>query len=302
MSVNASTLKEPSVDEAPDGELDPEMIPATGATLRITPYGDMTYRDWLYLFVGEHYTDDIPVSASAVGKDVLFLIDQKQFVPNSDNTVIIRYEVQHYQGAREPSLILELKLKADFQSEARLDLSAENYVACVDKPPRQTPVFARMTREANWGAGPYEYSSSDESIAIVDNASGEVTAVRNGTCSIIATDSQSQTQRYTLTITGIHELHFLTAGANWEGMIVLCMQAKLQSVTLPQIKRLWSLYYPNSGSVADYLGWLNYPVWTGDALGAGTAWSYDLNGTDVNDNASGDDIETFHQVVGIKHG
>jgi hypothetical protein len=39
--------------------------------------------------------------------------------------------------------------------------------------------------------------------------------------------------------------------------------------------------------------------WTGTALGAGTAWQYDLNGDSVNDNADGSDTQTHHQVVGI---
>jgi len=304
------------VDEAPGGVLDPALIPATGATVRITPYDDMAHLDRVFLFVGDHYTDFIPISQSAVGNDVEFSVPAKEFIANSDNILPIRYELQRAAGtnknknkkskkqvaqaAREESLILELLLKAPFESAATLDLSAENYVASVLKPPKETPAFIRMTREANWGTAPYVYSCDDVAIATVHPASGEVTAVRNGTCRITATDTQGQSQRYPLTIKGILELHFLTESAHWEGMKVLCMAARVQPVTLAQIKRLWSLYYPSSGQVAVYLGWLDYPVWTGDELGAGTAWAYDLNGTDVNKNAVGHDTNTFHQAVGIK--
>jgi len=317
MPANAPTHKAPSVDEAPDGVLDPETIPARGATVRITPYDDMAYRDWIYLFVGNHYTDDIPIGSSAVGKDVEFVVAAKEFIANDNNILPIRYEVERAPATirnrnrnrknkklprtlREESLTLDLLLKAPFESAAILDLSTENYVASVSKPPKETPAFTRMTREANWGTAPYVYSCSDKSIATIDSASGEVTAVRNGTCTITATDTLNQTQHYELTIKGILELHHLTHRADWEGMKVLCMQAKVLPVSLAQIKRFWSLYYPTSGQVGEYLGWLHYPVWTGDELGAGTAWSYDLNGSHVNENASGDDIGTFRQAVGIK--
>jgi hypothetical protein len=43
--------------------------------------------------------------------------------------------------------------------------------------------------------------------------------------------------------------------------------------------------------------WLNYPVWTADVLGANTAWTYDLNGSSVNDNASSQDTASFWQVL-----
>lgn len=314
MPANAPPHNAPSVDEAPDGVLDPETIPARGATVRVTPYDDMAYRDRVYLFVGDHYTDDIPIGSSAVGKDVEFVVPANEFIANDNNILPIRYEVERAPATisnkknnkkltrtlREESLILDLLLKAPFESAAILDLSTENYVASVNKPPRETPEFTRMTREANWGTAPYVYSCSDESIATIHSASGEVTAVRNGTCTITATDTMNQTQRYELTIKGILELHHLTHSADWEGMKVLCMQAKVLPVSLSQIKRFWSLYYLTSGQVGEYLGWLHYPVWTGDELGAGTAWSYDLNGSHVNENASGDDIGTFHQAVGIK--
>lgn len=292
----------PSVDQAPDDILDPEAIPTQGATVRIRPYDEMAYRDHVYLYIGEHYTDDIPIGSTAVGKDVEFTVAAEEFVASSGNIVPIHYEVQFYGGTREKSLILDLELIASFEGEATLDLGADNYIASVDKPPKETPAFARMSREANWGTGPYEYASDDEVIATVVKASGEVTAKRNGLCTITATDSQSQARSYALTVKGIQELHFLSPGADWHGMAALCTAAKLQPVTLAQIKRLWSLYHPSSGPVADYLEWLNYPVWTGDQLGASTAWIYDLNGSDVNNNANGDDMTTLHQIVGIKQG
>ncbi|MCU0121832.1 hypothetical protein N8H74_26545 [Pseudomonas sp. B2M1-30] len=299
MTPAQNSLRPPSVDEAPDDVLNPETIPAGGATVRIEPYDNMTFRDHVYLFVGDDYTDDLPISAGAVGKDVEFTVTANHFVADIDDIVRTRYEVQFYQGSREPSAILDLKLQAGFEANATLDLSDENYVISVDKPPLNTPSAARMTRLAGWGVSPYLYSSSDSTIASINELSGEITATRNGTCTISATDSQNQSRGFNLTVKGIQEVHFLSPGADWQGMARICAAASLEPITLNQSKRLWALYFPDTGPVADYLQWLNYPVWTGDSLGAGTAWTYDLNGQSINDNASAQDTTLFWQVIGV---
>lgn len=289
----------PSVDGAPGDVLDPANIPAKGVTVRIKPYDDMAYRDHVYLFVGEDYTDDIPIGSTAVGKDVTFTVLGSDLVVDANDIVPIHYEVQFHDGDRVPSQTLNLLLQSGFDAQATLDLSAHNYVVSVDKPPVKLPAAARMTRLAQWGSGPYQYTSSDPAIASVDEQTGEVTALRNGDCDISATDSQSQTRTYPLTVKGIVEVHFLTDSADWQGMLRLCETAKLQPVTLSQIKRMWTLYFPDAGPVADYLEWLSYSVWTGDELGAGTAWTYYLNGDSVNDNASAHNKDTYWQVLGV---
>ncbi|WP_260687722.1 hypothetical protein [Pseudomonas sp. AO-1] len=259
----------------------------------------MRYLDHVYLFVGDTYTDDLPISADAVGKDVVFKVDASEFVADEHDIVPIRYEVQLYQSTREPSDTLNLKLQTGFAAAATLDLSTEHYVVSVDKPPPVPPPAARMTRKATWGQAPYTYESTDPLIASADAESGEITALSNGACTIRATDSQSQSREYPLTVKGIQKVHFLSAGADWEGMTRICTAAKLQPITLAQTKRLWTLYFPDSGPVADFLEWLNYPVWTADILGANTAWTYDLNGSSVNDNATSQDMASFWQVLGI---
>jgi hypothetical protein len=289
----------PSVDEAENDVLDPADIPAKGVTVRIKPYTGMAYRDHVYLFVGEEYTDDIPIGSTAVGKDVTFTVPGSALIADANDIVLIEYKVQFYGGDLVDSQPLHLVLQSGFDAKATLDLSAHNHVVSVDKPPVKLPAAARMTRLAQWGSGPYQYTSSDPANASVDTLSGEVTALRNGDCTISATDSQSDTRTYPLTVKGIVEVHFLTHSADFQGMLTLCETAKLQPVTLTQIKRMWTLYFPDAGPVADYLEWLNYPVWTGDESGAGTAWTYDLNGDSVNENASAHNKDTFWQVLGV---
>jgi hypothetical protein len=154
-----NTLIKPSVDEAPGDMLDPEQIPAQGVKVRIEAYDDMAYKDWVYLFVGESYRDDLPISSSSVGKDVLFPVPASALVAGADDIVSIRYEVQFVAGDRLPSATMSLLLQTGFEVAATLDLSAQNYVVAVEKPPVNLPETARMTRLAQWGSAPYRYAS-----------------------------------------------------------------------------------------------------------------------------------------------
>lgn len=295
----ALPMERPSVDQAPEGVLDPQDIPVNGVTVRIKAYDGMAYRDHVYVYVGD-YSDDIPVSLSAVGRDVLFTVPAHVFAVDSGTSIPVRYEVQFYQGEREESLVLDLTVSGGFEDPFRFDLSAQNYVVAIHKPPLSVPDFTRTSREANWGTAPYTFSSSHPLIADVNAQTGEITAHLNGLATITAVDSRSAQRSYPLTVLGIKLVHFLSARADWQGMKTVCAAANLDPVSLLDIKRLWTFYYLNSGPVAAHLGWLNYPFWTDDVLGAGTAWAYDLNGSQVNENASGFAQDTFLQVVGVE--
>ncbi|MCI0994504.1 hypothetical protein FGE05_26650 [Pseudomonas sp. ICMP22404] len=293
-------LPPPSVDEAPDGVLDPVDIPPDGARVRIRR--DAADVNWqrVFVFVGPDYENELPVGTNI--KDVVFYVDAEYFVADAEGVVPIRYEVLMLDGSTQPSDELPLQIAVGFGDAAELDLSEHHYVAVADKAPLTVPAYARMTREATWGSPPYRYASSDDYVADVDPQTGEVTARGNGQCTITATDSLNQPRAYSLTISGIRQLYYLSSGADWQGMVRVCASASLDPVTLVDIKRLWSLYSAGNGPVAQYLGWLNYPFWTGDTLGAGTAWAYDLNGGDVNANATALTTDTFLPVLGASRG
>lgn len=302
MTIKSKTtdlpLASPSVDEAPGGVLDPQNIPPEGATVRVTAYNGMAYRDHVYIHVAD-YSDDILISSIAVGKDVLFTVPAHLFDVGAGGTINVHYKVEFYLGEKLDSLVLELKIADDFEGPAVLDLSRHNYVVIADKPPLAVPAFVRVTRPANWGVAPYVYNSSAPEVADVNPQTGEVTAYLNGATTITAIDSRSESRRYSLTVSGIRQLHFLTASAHWEGMKEVCIVAGLEPVPLADIKRLWAFYYPSGGPVAEYAGWLPYQFWTADALGAGTAWAYDLDGSQVNDNASSFSTDTYLQALGM---
>lgn len=289
-------LPPPSVVEAPDGVLDPGDIPPEGAHVRVTRTPADTEWRVVFIFVGVRYRNSFPVGP--VIRDVEFRVQAEDFVANDQDIVIVRYEVELADGSTLESEELPLELAASFEGSALLDLSQEYYVAVADKAPVSVPAYVQFTRTATWGSAPYRYASSDEQVASVNVQTGEVTARGNGQCTITATDNLGVPRGYPLTVRGIRQLYYLSSSADWNGMVTVCTVASLDPVSLADIKRLWTLYEPSSGPVAQYLGWLNYPFWTVDRLGGDTAWAYDLNGRSVNDNATAYSITTYLPVLG----
>ncbi|MGY4523636.1 Ig-like domain-containing protein [Pseudomonas sp. TE21394] len=293
-------LHPPRVDEADDNILDPKDVPASGATVRITAWEDPQlpqYLDRVDLTVAD-YSDYRVISSNWGNKDVVFYqVPKTLFEAAQGGELEISYTVTFAAGGTDTAKTI-LTILGGFDRAAQIDLTGSNYVSISGLPPVQVPERARLRREADWGSAPYQYTSSDPDIAQVDRY-GEVTALANGTCQITATDNNQQAQTYTLTITGMRVVHFLSASTDWQGMQAACAAAGLVPVPLADLKRLWQGYYPDTGPVAEYAGWLDYPFWTADVLGAQTAWAYDLNGDDINANASSHDIETQLQALGL---
>ncbi|WP_457969775.1 Ig-like domain-containing protein [Pseudomonas sp. R4-84] len=292
----AANLPPPSVDEAPDGILDPADIPLDGARVRIKRSTADTDWEKVFVFVGPSYSNQYPVGT--VIRDVVFYVEAEHFIAEAVDIVIIRYEVLMKDGSTQASDNLELKMDVGFEAPAILDLSQENYVAVADKAPLDVPPYALMTRVATRGTPPYRYESSNEYVASVNAQTGEVTARGNGQCTITATDSLNQSRHYDLTVKGIREVHFLSPSAEWEGMKAVCDAAGMNMVTRSDLDRLRAVYkHPEIGeAVGEYLGWLPYPFWTGDAVGAGsTYWVYEM---DTGDKTSAD-AGAHHQALGI---
>ncbi|MDD2046562.1 hypothetical protein [Pseudomonas putida] len=94
-------------------------------------------------------------------------------------------------------------------------------------------------------------------------------------------------------------VHFVSPGSDWASSRRACDAAQRVPASLERIKRLWRLYQSDSHSVGDYLGYLPYLYWTADQIGAGTAWVYDLNDSNVDKNADGKPESEICQVLGI---
>lgn len=290
-------LPPPEIEEADNNILDPKNIPDAGATALIPNWDGMAYRDHVYFSMKGH-SDELVINQNAVGKAVRFYdIPKALFIEAQGSTLEINYRVVFADGG-EDSQTGSLQITGGFDQAAELDLTGSNYLTIAGHPPQQIPEQAQMRRTADWGTAPYHYSSSDPDIASVDTT-GEVTALANGNCIITATDRDQQAQSYALSISGMRVIHFLSASSNWQGMHDACTAAGLVPVPLADLKGLWQRYYPDIGPVAEYAGWLPYAFWSADELGAGTAWAYDLNGDEVNANASSHDTGVHLQALGL---
>lgn len=300
-----ATLPAPTVDGAVDGALDPQALDPKTA-VRVRAYPGMKANDVIDLLLtaaggAPRLVDKIKIRANQGETAPFFLVDSSLFAQYLGSFIELNYEVSFGTQRLHTSQSLRLEIKAGFEGERNLDLSSFNYVLVTGKPPQNPPAFSRFTREATWGVAPYEYSSSDATVAVVDQQA-EVTVAGNGTCLISATDSVGQTQKFQLTISGIGQLSFLTATANWAGMRDACAAAGLQPATLAQMRQLLKIYDNHAGSLTDYLGRLPYPFWTGELNGANTAWIVDLDKPQddpLDPNPTSADLSELYQVLGV---
>ncbi|RON69187.1 hypothetical protein [Pseudomonas fluorescens] len=300
-----ATLAAPKVKGEEDGKLDPHALPAR-TTVSLNLYAGIKQGDEVHLFIylrGAPQTliDKIKIRANQGDTEPFFLVDSSVFARYLGSSIVVRYEVWFASQRLHTSRELGLEVQAGFEGEQTLDLSTFNYLLVTDKPPQNPPAFSRFTREAKWGAEPYEYSSSDTKVAGV-NQQAEVTITGNGTCDISATDRTGLTRKYQLTVSGIAQLHFLTATANWAGMRDACAVAGLQPASLAQLQKLLNIYSAHAGSLTDFFGRLPYPFWTGDLNGANTAWIVDLDkpqNDPLDPNPTSADLSELHQVLGV---
>lgn len=296
-SLSLSQWAKPRISEAPGDLLDPGNSPDRPIVVAVPP-GALQYRDRVNLYIEDNLFDYAIVGRNGPGNGIEYDVPASEFIAYTGGQMRVWYGVVPSGDTEEqPSDILLLTISGGFEDDATLDLSAHNYVVAEAKAPAKIPDFAQVTRTGDWGTGPYTYTSSDESIATV-NSRGTVTALANGKTTITGEDSLGTTASYTLTVQGIVVVHFVTANATWAVMQSTCAQLGLEPVSLTNIKALWSRY-ADSLPVTTYLGWLNYPFWTNDSAGAGTYWTYDLSGSDVNQNASAADAELPMQALGI---
>ncbi|GAB3629821.1 hypothetical protein PTE30175_05487 [Pandoraea terrae] len=296
-------LVAPSVDYVEDGMLEPGDVPKPeGTNVRIPPYVSMAARDrvaftWRAASGTPSFGNYIDLPASWVGEEVVFPVPFAEIEPYIGSDVEVTYTVTPADGELRSSESLNFKVGWLFESPVELDLTVHGY-ALGPKPPPTSPDFVEFERVAMWGTAPYTYHSDDETVATVDDE-GVVTCMGNGECQIIAIDATNARRAYPFKVSGILQIVFLSPSADWAGMKRVCDAAGVQPITLDQVRRFWQRYYPETGPVATYQGWLSYSFWTAEQIGAGTAWAYDLNGPDAQGNATGRHEDDYLQVIGI---
>lgn len=296
-SFSASDWTKPQIAEAIGDVLDPGDDPDRSIVTHIVP-GTLKYQDRVNLYLDNTLFDWTVVGRNGPGPGLDFEVPASEFMAYTGGQVRVWYSVIIAgETDEQPSNELLLTVSGGFEDDALLDLTAHRYVVAAHKAPAHIPDFARMQRAADWGTGPYTYSSSDDSIANI-NDSGTVTARVNGTCTITAQDSQRASRSYTLTIQGITVVHFLTPNTDWQGMNEACQAGGLQMASVSDLKALWNTY-AQSIPVNEYLGWLPYPFWTSNEVGAVTYSTFDLSEDYEGDRTQSSDASERMQAVGI---
>ncbi|QPS47777.1 Ig-like domain-containing protein [Burkholderia humptydooensis] len=286
-----------------DGDaLDPEQVVTPTVEVVVKPYqgiaeGDVITFTWRNTSGTPAPFTDVKTVGAIPQQDYVFEVPRAHVDQNIDKWAILSYTVVRGGAPAKPSGDLTLYIGAPFEAAATLDATGKDYIVA-EKPPLVVPDFGSYTREAKFGTEPYTYATDDASIATVDNT-GRVVATGNGTATISATDSLGVGRSYPITVKGVKQLFFVSASANFAGAQAACAAAGLRTVTLDEMKSFWRGYFPSTGPVAGYMGWLGYLFWTGTQIGAGTAYAYDLNGASEQGNAIGRNEADFLQVVGI---
>ena len=281
-------LPAPSVEGVVDGMLDPGSVPESGAVALITNVPVSWGGNMLTLYLQEAqganlYQTVWPVSSH--GLDIKLPIPKDILLANIGKDVTVYYRV----GTIGVSLPLVFKLEQGFGGSVEFDLALHNYMVFYThneaRPPKDIPPFARLQRVM---PGATDYSSDNEKVAKVD-AYGIVTAQGNGQATISASGGSSGPGSYLLTIKGIDEFHLLSPEADWEGARELCSDTGCLQPSSTDFVRLMVFYPP---PIAQNLP--DLAVW-GQALGAGTAWTFDLYSGEM----SGEDTSELRQVAGI---
>ncbi|VVE80059.1 hypothetical protein [Pandoraea sputorum] len=229
-------------------------------------------------------------------RDYVFEVPRNHADLNKEKSASLSYIVTR-GTTQSQSEAFVLWIGEAFEAPLTVDLSRFRYIVG-EKPPVAVPDYAQFKREAKFGTAPYNYVSADESVASIDSA-GVVTPMGNGAAQISATDSRNETRSFTITVSGLKTIYFVSPSANFAGAAAACAAAGLDVPTVDDLKAFWVTYFPSSGPVAQYMDWLSYPFWTGTAIGAGTAYAYDLNGPDEQQNVKGRNEADYLQVVGV---
>ncbi|ALS60796.1 hypothetical protein [Pandoraea norimbergensis] len=114
----APALPPPEVDEAVGDILDPEPLPAAGATVRVKPYDGMVAGDAITIRFGAgsgggEHTDTLDVTANMVGQDITLRVPKSKVQFHAGSTVVVNYTVYRLDGREQDSEDRVLTVRTD---------------------------------------------------------------------------------------------------------------------------------------------------------------------------------------------
>ncbi|MGF6496022.1 hypothetical protein ABIE56_004224 [Luteibacter sp. 621] len=176
-------------------------------------------------------------------------------------TVALQADAWHHDGIRsEPFIHLEspwisltvpmpeLALSID-STPATLSGKITRLVKRVTVPPEGT----FMARVATGGVPPYRYASNSGAVE-VDEATGRVVSLRNGTALVTVTDAKGATASYPVTVSHVSHLVDLDRQGGWDIAVSLAGQHKAGIPTLDDWDGMRAAYGGVPGVRAD-AGW-----------------------------------------------
>jgi hypothetical protein len=232
-----SALPAPSMDKVePGGTLDPGLIPATGAIVRVKydmRTGDRVKVVWTS--ASRHETDEQTVS----GETVLAFTVPKRFIDEAAGSQgNVGYEVMR-GGSSKTSASLTVHVQQPLTlNTSPVTLNGKIYLLMTDHGvfPR-FPAGTTVQRQASGGRPPYVYRSSNPAIVHVDQK-GLASVRRNGNATITVQDSAGHQASYAVRVTGTILCSRLIPNTHQE----VTWDAQRNNARLPTLTELKEIY------------------------------------------------------------
>jgi hypothetical protein len=227
-----------------DGVVNPGVIPASGATVRVRY--DMRANDRVKVIwagASRHETAEQTVVNQA---ELLFNLPKALITASEGAQAVLSYQVTRAGAVKESE-----RRTLTVRSALKLDTSAVTLggkVYLVPAHPDALPALPDGTtvqRAASGGTAPYTYSSSNTQVVAVNNA-GLASVRGNGTASVTVKDATGQSLSYQVTVTGVIVCIGLGTG-KWGDMSNAASRngARLPSIhELREIHAMWGNQWP----------------------------------------------------------
>ncbi|MBM0140780.1 hypothetical protein [Pseudomonas cannabina] len=219
-----------------DGVVMPSLIPASGATVRVS-YPGMGAQDSVVVNWRGASSQDTAAQI-ATGSELQFNLPKALISATAGGSATVTYTVTR-AGVPKVSAPLELNVRQELLFDTSpVELAGKVYllVSYPDLLP-QFPANTTVQRQASGGKAPYTYKSADMLVAQV-NKEGLVSVRGKGATTITVTDALGASKSYPVSVTGV--IHCLGVGSGSYSQIA--RNASNNGARIPSIHELVEIY------------------------------------------------------------
>ncbi len=219
-----------------DGVVMPSLIPASGATVRVS-YPGMGAQDSVVVNWRGASSQDTAAQI-ATGSELQFKLPKALISATAGGSATVTYTVTR-AGVPKVSAPLELNVRQELLFDTSpVELAGKVYllVSYPDLLP-QFPANTTVQRQASGGKAPYTYKSADMLVAQV-NKEGLVSVRGKGATTITVTDALGASKSYPVSVTGV--IHCLGVGSGSYSQIA--RNASNNGARIPSIHELVEIY------------------------------------------------------------